>query len=81
MQVTRFGRVVYLKIGGGAYTASADTAFATVPTGFRPALDADFLDSYNKKRIQVKTDGSIVCTEALSATIIRGTVCYLTPTT
>ena len=81
MQVARFGRVVYLKIGAGSYTANADTAFATVPAGYRPALDADFLDSYSKKRIQVKEDGSIVCTEALSSTIIRGTVCYLAATT
>lgn len=80
ISLVKSGNVCSLTISNGSFTASAGETFAVIPEGFRPGPNytVDYLDSYNKNRIQISPNGEISCQTALSNTVVRGSVTYIT---
>ena len=74
----KWGKVVFMRIANGSYTADANVAFATIPSGFRPIFTSDTRDTYSNKRLQFDPSGDMRCTESLTNTTLRGSVCWLT---
>ena len=77
--LVRVGNTVIGNIVDGTATCNALATIATFPNGFRPTSGYEFRDIYSNKRLRISSDNNnLVCTEALSATIIRGTFVFLT---
>lgn len=67
-----------LSILSGDITATpADTTLATLPQGYRPIEQAEFVDSYGKIRMRITNTGRIVNVEQATA-FIRGTCVFIT---
>jgi hypothetical protein len=74
----RWGKICMLSILNGADTATpADTTLATLPQGYRPIEQAEFVDSYGKIRMRITDTGRIVNVER-AAGFIRGTCVFIT---
>ena len=74
----RSERVVYVAFTSGNYTAAADATLLTIPSGYRPISQADFVDSYSgTNRINIATDGTVSCKTALNNYPVRGTISYI----
>lgn len=71
------GKLVYLWIESGSFTANANNTIVQLPSGFFPVLICDVRDTYSNKRLNINTDGTIVCKESISGTILRGTFTYM----
>lgn len=71
------GKLVYLWIESGSFTANANNTIVQLPSGFFPVLICDVRDTYSNKRLNINTDGTIVCKENVSGTILRGTFTYM----
>ena len=66
-----------LTINNGADGVSAaNTILATLPQGFRPIYQTEFVDTYGKIRMRVTDDGAIANVEQ-SNTFIRGTCMFI----
>jgi hypothetical protein len=55
----------------------ADTTLATLPQGYRPIGQAEFVDSYGKIRMRITDTGRIVNVERATS-FIRGTCVFIT---
>lgn len=71
------GNMVYLWIESGTFTANANETLVQLPSGFFPVSILDVRDTYSNKRLNINTDGTLVCKEGLSGTILRGTFLYM----
>ena len=79
IQLVKYGNVVYGTIvDGSSGSRGAGTHIGTLPTGYLPKVQCDFIDTYGKKRCLVKTDGTVTVEETTS-THIRGSFCFITP--
>lgn len=64
--------------GSISNSISAGGLIATVPTGYRPTYDAEYIDTASKKRIYFAIDGKVMATDPLTAgTYLRGTFLYI----
>ena len=73
----RVGRICMLTINNGADGVSAaNTILATLPQGFRPIYQAEFVDTYGKIRMRITDDGNIANVEQAN-TFIRGTCVFI----
>ena len=75
----KWGRVVFASIyNGEGGNISANTVLATLPVGFRPLANAEFINTYTKTRMRINENGELVAVEAISSSYVRGSVVYLT---
>lgn len=75
---SRSGNVAEIRIVNGNFSnTGAGTSFYSLPSNLLPTIGVDQRDSYSNKRIKIETDGTIVCTESISNTIIRGSFTYI----
>lgn len=77
VHLTKKGNMVYLWIESGTFTANANETLVQLPSGFFPVSILDVRDTYSNKRLNINTDGTLVCKEGLSGTILRGTFFYM----
>ena len=77
IHLTKKGNMVYLWIESGTFTANANETLVQLPSGFFPVSILDVRDTYSNKRLNINTDGTLICKEALSGTILRGTFFYM----
>lgn len=75
----KWGRVVFVSIyNGDTGNISANTVLATLPVGYRPLSNAEFINTYTKTRMRINENGELVAVEAISNSYVRGSVVYLT---
>lgn len=64
--------------GGLTSAVSANTAFATIPSGWRPKIGCEVMESSGGKRMSIGTSGAIQFSSAQTAgTYVRFTVTYV----
>lgn len=64
-------------LSGESTVTPADTTLATLPQGYRPIEQAEFVDSLGKIRMRITNTGRIVNVEQ-ATTYIRGTCVFIT---
>ena len=75
----KWERICMLSIlSGDDGTTAANTVLATLPKGYRPLSQVEFVDSYGKIRIRITDNGQITNIEQ-STTFIRGTCVFIVP--
>lgn len=74
----KFGRVVMVCFDANNITATANTPFAYIPSGYLPIYEFSVRETFNNKSLFFSgTDGGISCGEALSNVNIRGSFTYI----
>ena len=73
----KVGKICMLTIvNGTAGTTDANTILFTLPQGYRPVAQTEFVDSYGKIRMRITDSGQISNVEQ-STTFIRGTCVFI----
>ena len=75
----KWGRVVFVSIyNGDNGNISANTVLTTLPVGYRPLVNAEFINTYTKTRMRINENGELIAVEAINNSFVRGSVVYLT---
>ncbi|HAB93357.1 MAG TPA: hypothetical protein DCF49_01105 [Lachnospiraceae bacterium] len=73
----KVGKICMLTITDGtSETTTANTVLFTLPQGYRPVYQVEFVDTYGKIRMRISENGQITNVEQ-STTFIRGTCVFI----
>ncbi len=72
----KIGRVCSMRIINGSFTGNAFETLITIPQGFEPLDNVDYLESYGGKRV-ILNGNTLYCAENLSSTPLRGSATYI----
>lgn len=73
----KFGRVVMVCFDANNITATANTPFAYIPSGYLPIYGFSVRETLNNKKLFFSDTDGIYCGEALSNANIRGSFTYI----
>ena len=58
-------------------SANVNDVIANIPSGYRPAFEYNFIDTYSKKKFVISSNGDIIAKDTMSNSIIRGSFTYI----